>query len=677
MARRNPTLPVRGREPRPDKPIVLPRIEPTIESVEQVRRRARHRIRAVGAVLGALLCVVGARGVMLCVYPESQTLTVAAGQRWDQVTIRPRRGEIVDRDGHRLAVSVATPNVVVDPSLVQASDVEALAARVAEVTGEPAEAIADAMRKPGRYQRLAVRVRPSVARAVEAIDHPALWVEREQRRYYPEGAVASQVLGFVDASSTGRQGLEASLDSWLRGESVIVQRRRDRHGLDVDDPTSTPVNRGMDVHLTLDRSIQRIAERALAGVVDRSAPVSATAVVVDVRTGDLLALANVPTYDPNHLGDDPAPRRNHAVQDAIEPGSVVKPLTVAAAMEAGVVRSTSLVDCEGGGYVIGRARIRDDHPHGVISVREILKYSSNIGAAKLALSTGAEPFLATMQRFGIGQRSGVHLPGERTGVLRGPTDIKPIELATTAFGQGVTMTPLQLTYAIAALGNDGVRMKPRLVSRVEDVHGVPEFVQPPTPAEQVVSAEVAHAVVDMMQAVTEPGGTAPRARIPGYRVAGKTGTAQKVENGRYGSGRIGSFVGLVPADAPRLAIVVSVDDPSKGSRYGGVVAAPAFAEIGAASLRHLGVPPDPALLDEVPAVAPRLAAAAPEPLVVPYDGDAWTLPDLRGRSLREVVASLGPTGVTLTHSGVGNVVSQIPSAGAVARAGTEVTVVLQ
>jgi cell division protein FtsI (penicillin-binding protein 3) len=670
---------------RKGEPIVLPPIEPSIEPVERVRRRARRRIRGVAGVLSAMLVVVGVRGAALCAVPSPRTLQVAAAQRWDQVTLRPRRGEILDRDGHRLATTVATPNVIVDPFLVQASEVDALAARVAEITSVSATEIAERMRRTSRYQRIALRVRPSVARAVEALDHPALWVEREARRYYPEETVASQVIGFVDAASTGRQGLEASLDRWLRGESVLLQRRRDRHGLDVDDPASTQlVNRGMDVHVTLDRAIQRTAERALDEVMTNSAPKSATAVVIDVRTGDVLAMANAPGFDPNDLGPDPAPRRNHAVQDAIEPGSVVKPLTVAAALEHGGYRSSTVVDCEGGGWVIGGSRIRDDHPRGAITVREIVKYSSNIGAAKLALDLGAEQFVDTMRAFGFGERSGVHLPGERTGILRDPREIKPIELATTAFGQGVTVTPLQLAYAIAALGNDGVRMRPRLVTRVEDDHGIPEFVQSPAPARRVVSAETARAVVEMMEAVTEPGGTAPRARIPGYRVAGKTGTAQKVEGGRYGTGRIGSFVGLVPAEAPRLAIVVSVDDPSRGGRYGGVVAAPAFASIAESALRHLGIPPDPALLPPSEATGPRPVAAAPtgsptagEPLVVAWSGEGWTVPDLTGHTLREVIASLGPTGVSFALRGSGTVVSQAPPPGSLARAGTEVSIVLR
>lgn len=660
--------------------IQLPPLEPAIEPADRVRARAARRLQGVAVLLGVLLCAVGLRGAALCLYPSARTLQAAAAQRWDQVTLRARRGDVLDRTGRRLATSVATPNVVVDPMRVDPEEVDDLAARVAAIVGEPVQDVVDRMRRTSRYQRVASRVHPAAARAVEALDHPALWVERDPRRYYPEESLAAQVIGFVDAAGSGREGLEASLDHWLRGESVLLQRRRDRRGMNVDDPTGADeVNEGMDVHLTIDRTIQRIAERALDDIVARSAPLSASAVVIDVRTGDVLALANVPTFNPNDLAPDPAPRKNHVVQDAIEPGSVMKPFTVASAVEEGLVDETTLVDCEGGSWSVGRTRIHDDHPHGLVTVADVLKYSSNIGSVKLAFELGPEKFLATLRAFGFGERTGIQLPGERLGVLRGPAKIRQIELATTAFGQGVTATPLQLGLALGALGNGGVRMRPRLVSRVDDIHGVPEFVQPPTPVGRVVSVDTARRVVAMMEGVTEDGGTAVRARVPGYRVAGKTGTAQKVHDGRYGAGRIGSFVGLVPVEDPVLAIVVVVDDPTIGSRYGGTVAAPAFSNIASASLRHLGVPPDPALLEpaaELPLVQQPSLEKSPS-LRLSWDGAGWRLPDLTGRSLRDVVASLEPAGLGLSLVGSGAVVSQRPLAGQSAAPGSEISLVLR
>ena len=660
----------------------LPLIEPEVEPDDLVRARAESRTRVVAGMLMVLMVLVGARGAQLCLAPLDRTVRAAGVQRWDQVTLRARRGEVLDRNGRRLATSVATPNIVIDPARVRPEEIDGLSVELSRLLSVPADELADKMGRDSRYQRLAMRVHPATAAAVESLGHDALWAERSARRYYPEEQLASQVLGFVNSSGDGQAGLEAALDDVLRGGEVLLQRRRDRRGLNVDDPTAWgDQNVGMDVQLTLDRQIQRIAERALAGVAERSEPVAATAVVIDVATGDLLALANIPTFNPNQLVDDPAPRRNHAVQDAIEVGSVFKPFTVAAAVQEGLVTGSTLIDCEGGGWRVGRTRIGDDHPHGVVTVSEVVKYSSNIGSAKLALQMGAKTFVGYLHDFGFGARTGIQLPGERRGFLRKADTIKPIELATTSYGQGVTSTPLQLAMATAALANDGVRMKPRLVRRVEDLHGIPEYVQRPAVAQRVVSEATAADVTKMMVTVTEPGGTATRARVPGYLVAAKTGTAQKVKEGRYSAARVASMMGFVPADDPAIAIVVVVDEPTKGSRYGGTVAGPAFQEIAAASLRYLGIAPNPDLLedhgdDALAAVVPEELAAPTAPTLV-WDGQGWTLPDLTGRPLREAVASLQPAGFALTVRGSGAVVAQEPMPGTPVPPGGSVALLLQ
>jgi len=658
--------------------IQLPPIAPEVEPLDLVRARGETRARWVAAALMVLLVVVGVRGVQLCLSPLDRTVRAAGVQRWDQVTLRARRGEVYDTDGRRLATSVATPNIVVDPAILDPEEIPGLAAQLARLLDLPADELAEKMGRDSRYQRLAMRVHPAVAAEVESIGHRALWAERSSRRYYPEEQLASQILGFVDAAGTGQEGLESALDDYLRGGEVLLQRRRDRHGLNVDDPTAWgDQNVGMNVHLTIDRQIQRIAERALAGVVERSAPVSATAIVIDVPTGDVLAMANVPTFNPNALSNDAAPRRNHAVQDAIEPGSVMKPFLVASALEEGVVSVDSHMDCEGGSWPVGRARIHDDHPHGIVTIGEVLKYSSNICSAKLAMRMGAGSFLSHVHRWGFGARTDLPLPGERRGFLRKPDKIKPIELATTAFGQGMTSTPLQLAVATAALGNGGVRMRPRLVKRVEDAFGVPEYVQRPAVAERVVSEDVADAVAAMMVTVTEPGGTATRARVPGYLVAAKTGTAQKVKDGRYSAARIGSLMGFVPADEPKLAIVVVVDEPTVGSRYGGTVAGPAWAEIAGGALRHLGIAPNPELLPEDDRQVDEAPAHEPGDLRLSWSGEGWTLPDLSGRHLREAVASLEPAGFELDVRGSGAVVAQSPPPGTPVPPGGQVSLVLR
>ncbi len=660
--------------------ITVPRYEPEPEPPEVVRVRARRRIAAVGGILLTFLSIAGARGVQLALMPADRTVRVAAMQRWDQVTLQARRGEILDRNGHRFATSVATPNIIVDPILVEAAEVDALAAQIGGILDLPVREVAERLVRPSRYVRLAMRVHPAVAARIDALDHPALWVERTSRRYYPEETLASQLVGFVDTDGSGREGLEAELDKWLRGGQILLQRKRDRRGLSVDQPlrNDLDLNVGMNVRLTLDRQIQRMTERALEDVFEKHAPKAAWAVVVDVATGDILALANAPGFNPNALTEDPTFRKNHVVQDAIEPGSVFKPFTAAAAIEEGIATPESRIDCENGGWNVARSHIRDDHPHGVVTLTEVIKYSSNIGTAKLALQLGAHTYLPYVAAFGFGTRTGIQMPGERAGVVRAADKIKPIELITTAFGQGITATPLQLAMGTAALANHGVRMKPRLVTRVEDVHGVPEYIQRPEVAMRAVSAATADQVRDMMITVTEAGGTATRAAVPGYKVGGKTGTAQKAENGHYGAGRIGSFVGFIPADRPVLAIAVSVDEPSIGSKYGGIVAAPAFASIAGQAMRYLGVPPDPPEATATPSAAVAVAAIQPEPeLALGWNGQGWTLPDLHGRPVREVLGSVQGSGLQVELQGSGLAVSQAPPPGSSLAPGETLRVTFQ
>ncbi len=584
----------------PIRPLALSR---TVENDPEVRARATMRLRLVSRVLLGMLVVVGLRGAQLGVLPSERTLRAASILRWNTEMVQAPRGEIVDRRGRRLAVSVPTARVVVDPSMVDETTVGELSAELAEILDiEQGTVAAKLRRRPSRYQRLRDRVHPAAAAKVEALrrlqdEHgkprfPGLMIEEEPMRFYPEEALAAQVLGFVDASGTGREGLEAAYESHLRGGVILRQRRRDRRGLSVDEPSGRAGSHaGMTVHLALDRTVQRATERALRDAMERSAPKAAMAVVVEVQTGDLLALATLPSFDPNVVRGPARNRRNQVVEFPIEPGSVFKPFTVAAALEERRVRPTSVIDCSGP-LVVSGAEIRDTHPRDRCTVAEVIQVSSNVGAARLALDLGAERFLTYVSAFGFGEPTRVGLPAESGGTVRRIGEVRPVELATTAFGQGVSVTPLQLAMAVAALGNDGVLMRPRLVTRVVDAHGVPEQVHPPRSLRRVVSASTAAEVVRMMVAVTAPGGTAPDVAVPGFVLASKTGTAEKpLRNGRgYGSGRIASFVTLVPAEEPAIAVVVVIDEPSRGSHYGGVAAGPVAATIASDTLRLLGIP---------------------------------------------------------------------------------------
>lgn len=661
--------------------IGVPTVHRHIEPPERVMKRARNRSWFMASLFGIGLAAIGVRAGWLCVSPAPQTIALGSQQRWEQMTLEARRGSIYDRDGHRLVVSVDTPNVIVDPAFVPEEDVEALSARVASILDLDPDTVATKMRQRGRrYAKLASKVHPKLANEVMQIKHKALFIESGQRRFYGEESLASHLTGYVDGRGKGVAGLEHSMNDVLRGSTVLLQRRRDRRGLDVErlSEVDRASSAGMDIHLTIDRNIQRATERALAGVEERHRPAATMAVVVDVKTGDILALANTPTYNPNAIGNDSSTRRNRVVMDAIEPGSVFKPFTVAAAVDAGKVATSTLVDCENGRWRVGRSRIGDDHPHGVITVSEVIKYSSNIGSAKMALQVGTAPFLAKMREFGFGERTGVELPGERSGYLRSADKIRPIELATTSYGQGATATVLQLAYATATLANGGVRMKPRLVTRVIDEDGVAALINEPEPWGRVVSEATARDVAAAMVTVTEPGGTATRARIPGYEVAGKTGTAWKVEGGKYTDARIGSFIGFVPADRPEVAIVVVVDDPQKGGSYGGVVAAPAFTEIATEAMRTLGVPPDSDYLHENDGelVATNLPAQV-QPAEQAHESGMWTLPDLEGATMRQALGSLEGTGLAVEVHGTGRLAAMEPPPGVDVFPGTKIKLTFQ
>jgi len=664
--------------------VEIPQEQPAL-----VRERARARLRMMGVLFGVGLCVMGVRGAALCVAPDLRVVELGMKQRWGKVVVEAPRGDVLDGSGHRLATSVLTPTIAVDPSLVAPEDIGELSESVASVLELPVERVADAMREPGRYAVIASRVHPAQAVRINALKqrpgaegrlYRPFIVERNYRRYYPEGELAAQLLGFVDADANGQAGVESQFDQYLSGAAVVEHRRRDRKGMRVDDGIRQSGGiRGMTVHTTLDRMLQRASERALLGVVERHDPLSASVVVVDVDTGDLLAVAHAPSFNPNAMTEaDLYYRRNRAVRDAVEPGSVFKPFSVAAAIDTGMYSAEEVL-VTGHSYRVGRSTIHDDHPHDSVTVSEVVKYSSNIGVAQLALGLGADRLIPYLMAFGFGVPTGVSLPGEPKGTLRQPSVIKPIELATTSYGQGVTATTLQLAMATAAIANHGVRMEPRLVKLVEDAHGVPALVNPPKAARRVISAETALVITQAMVSVTDDDGTGTRGRVPGYRVAGKTGTAWKVTDGEYGSARVASFIGFLPAEDPVIAIAVVVDEPSRGSRYGGPVAGPVFAEIGQNAMNLLGVEPDQELL------AVEAASSNPDPmqpveanpLSVAWNGRGWDVPSFTGRSLRDVLAGMQGTGVQLVIEGSGFVVAQAPLAGATVAPGDPLRVTFQ
>lgn len=676
------------------------------ETPLQARTRARHtanqRARTLSILMGAGMVVVAGRTAWLMLVPDQRLEDKARQLYHDTVVLEARRGDILDREGDILATTVNMPSLHADPARIESAEAGELADRLAPMIGRSSDWVERRLTREGaRDVLLAREVEPEIARRAKALGRGGkLFVREDGKRYFPDAGLAAALLGVVGNTGSGREGLERSLDKWLRGDTFQFVRSRDRtgRGLQAAAAALRAAHEGHDVVLTIDRTIQFAAERALDGVLERSAPESAHLVVIDVRTGEILALANRPTTNVNdRSGLDPKGLRNHAVADSVEAGSVFKPFVVALALEAGVVTVDSMIDCEGGAWYVGRSRIRDDHAHGVVTLGEVVKYSSNIGAAKLALRMGAKTTLAGLRDFGFARDPGTRIPGALAGFMRSADAIKPIELATTSYGQGVTSTTLQLASAVATIANGGVRMEPTVLREVRDRNGEVVFESEPRRDRRVVSEDVARAVSDMMVTVTEPGGTGTRARVPGYHVAGKTGTAWKVVDGKYSSSaRVGSFIGFLPADDPAIAVAVVVDTPTQGSRYGGTVAGPAFKDVAQAAMRHLSIPPDPALMAELeedaeePALA-EIEQPVPEgqspwsvrPLDDPSMALAWReggrlrLPDTEGLGIRDVLVLFQDSGLEVALSGHGQAVSQLPAPGALVAPGDRVRVVFQ
>ena len=619
------------------------------------------------------------------------------------VELRGRRGALVDRNGRVLASTVNLPSLYVNPSKIPAEEVEKRVSGIVALTGKSEEWVrARFVKRGGKFLqevKLGASLDPDDAKAlIVGLPRDQMWLVEEPVRVYPGRDLGAPLIGFTDVFDDGAAGLEKVLNKELSGDTLRLLQEKDRKGrvLQGGSDAARGANAGHSVRLTVDASIQYAAERALDEAMAVSQPEAAMAVVMDIHTGSILALASRPGGNPND-GESRAHQenfKNRPAMDQIEPGSVFKPFVASAAMEEGLVTPETMLDCELGNWAVGSKVIHDDHEKGIISVTQVIKYSSNIGAAKLGFMLGADKTLQYLRDYGFGRSTGLGLPGEVSGTMRTAANIKPIELATTSFGQGVTASPIQLVAGVATLANGGMRMAPRIVDAVLDRHGEVEMAREPREDRRVVSEKTARTMSRMMETVTEDGGTGTRARVPGYRVAGKTGTAQKVENGGYSATkRISSFIGFLPADRPEVAIAVIVDSPTVGSKFGGIAAAPAFSAIGAFTMRYLGIAPDapglvvapapgmPAEDPEQPvAAAPRPAREEPfvtalpsEPVELAANADgAWVLPDLSGRSLRAALAALEPSGLDLRVEGSGRVVSQEPLAGTPLTAGETV-----
>jgi cell division protein FtsI (penicillin-binding protein 3) len=552
------------------------------------------RMIVVGVLLAVAFWCVFRRAYELQVVQRQKFRAMAEEQYLRDVELPPRRGTIFDRVGARLATSADVDSIYANPRMI-GDDAAHVAARLAPLVHADRKDLERRLSSGRYFVWIARRVTPDTAERVRALHEPGIEFTQEPKRFYPSQGLAGPLLGFADADAHGIEGVELALDQKLRGERIAAPGVRDALGRDVVTgglPDADAAG-GSDVQLTIDRFIQFAAERALAAAIAKNRAKDGSVTVMDPRTGEVLAMASWPSYDPNDPRDI-AKRgaRNRPVTDAYEPGSTVKTFSVAAAIDAGVVRPTDEWDCQQGKAKIGGITIHDTHPYGGLNTAEVVAKSSNIGAAKIGHRLGRERLDAFLRNLGFARPTGIELPGEGAGRLRKVEHWTDSELTTIAFGQGVTATPLQLLQGLTAIADGGILHPPRIVKQITGSDARITTSWQPS-GRRVMSAASAQTMVDMLKLVTEKGGTAEGLIIPGYKIAGKTGTAQKVDPAtrRYSTDKwVSSFLGFVPAEEPRLAMLVVIDEPS-GSHYGSTVAGPVFRDIAEQAMKYLGVPP--------------------------------------------------------------------------------------
>jgi len=500
------------------------------------------------------------------------------------IEVPATRGRILDRNGEPLAISTPVKSVWAMPEDLEAD--RGQRAALARALAMPLEALDHKLAEgAGRdFVYLKRQVPPETAQRVAELKIPGVFEHREYRRYYPVGAVTAQVVGFTGVDEVGQEGMELAYQSRLAGAAGSRRVIKDRHGGVVEDIGAVqPAQDGTDLVLSIDSKIQTLAYHALLDGVRKHGARAGAAIVLDVASGEILALVNVPSYNPNNRAKlAGAQLRNRALTDVFEPGSTLKPLTIALALETGKATPRTMIDTEGGQLTIANYTIRDAHPSRALNVTQVLQVSSNIGAAKLALSLPSEAMWDLYRRVGLGRAPELGFPGEAAGRLRHYSSWRPIEQATMAYGHGISVSLVQLARAYTMFARDG-ELAPITLLRNPGYAG----------GQKILSTQTARAVRAMLEAAVQPSGTGPLARIPGWRVAGKTGTAHKLVNGAYAPDKyLSSFVGFAPVSAPRLITAVVIDEPSTGGYYGGVVAAPVFAQVMRGALRMLGVPLD-------------------------------------------------------------------------------------
>jgi cell division protein FtsI/penicillin-binding protein 2 len=651
----------------------------------------------VAAFIGFWMLVVCARLVYLQFSQYDALANRARQQQQNSIETSAQRGELLDRQERQLARSVQTVSLFLDPDGLDAETLDRNAQKLAQTLGIKQADLTDEFREAREEKRrfiwIARRLDADLANKIVAMNLPGIQTRLEPKRYYPNGPLAAHVLGYVGLDGQGLGGLEQSYNTKIAGEPGRLFLEKDANGKPYES-YEIAAKPGQTVVLTIDQSIQYQAEQALQAAVQRSRAKSGSVIVLDPRSGEILALANAPTFDPNKVADaKPETRSNWALQNIYEPGSTFKVVAFSAALEKKLAKPEDHIDCQMGAITVAGRLVHDHHPFGSLTIAEALAKSSNVAAIKLGLRVGDETMYDYMKRFGFGSRTGIELPGETAGILRKVERWQPSSIGSIAIGQEVGVTPVQMVAAFGALANDGVRIAPHLIREVRDAQGNVVYRAQPE-QRRVISAETAISLRGMLEGVTL-NGTAKKAQLDGYSAAGKTGTAQKIDpkTRAYSATKfVGSFVGFAPVSNPQVVIIVVIDEPA-GAYHGGEVAAPVFREVAEQILPGLGVMPDieikpaPDLIAQVNDDPERAAKLRHEqvqaeqerratlPTVDSNGGrggevvyavatkKAMLMPDLRGRSVRDVARTCAQLGLQVEARGEGKVLKQNPSAG--------------
>jgi cell division protein FtsI (penicillin-binding protein 3) len=646
--------------------------------------RLRMMLLALSVSLWAL--VVGIRLVQLQVLDRAFFEQQGTRQSERTVNLYPRRGPILDRDGRPLAVSVDAESVYAVPQDI--ADPQGTAVALARALGQDAAArreLVVKLQKSAAFVWIERKVDPATAERIRSLQLDGIGFVTEHRRYYPQRELAAQVLGYVGLDNAGMAGLEYLLEQDIRGRSAKIVVHTDARRRPFAQ-TERPSTEGATVVLAIDEAIQHIAERELDRSMAETQSVTGTVIVVEPFSGEILALAGRPGYNPNRYQAYPSWRwKNHAVSDVFEPGSIFKIVTAAAGLQERVVEPGEVLDCGHGRIEIAGITINDHAVYDQLTFTQAVEKSSDIGMIRVAQRLGRDNFARYVRGFGFGAPTGVELPGESAGLFRPTSKWSALSLPSLSFGQEIGVTHLQITMAAAALANGGYLMKPLVVRRVEDASGNVLRETKPLVVRRVLEPDTVDTLTEILRGVVREG-TGRRAAIPGYVVAGKTGTAQKVDqSGRYSMvDHVASFVGFVPASRPALVVLASLDTPRGAANQGGDVAAPLFARVAEAALRVLAVPPDDPgrVLRAVAAPSEDVVPAAyrPQParpaVAPPEAEERGLMPDLRGRSAREAAIAAARRGLVVELQGSGHVVAQSPAPGAEIEAGASCVLTL-